>query len=176
VEDVELTPDKKDVLYTSNLDDVERRHIERAGGLQGFDPNTKPSRHRTLDPLLGKTIEWHPIMLADGKTIVCFGSSATSPAMPYRLTEKGREMIAASALPKDFPSDQLVTPETVTFKSEDGLEIHGQLFLPKYRAKDSLQRSYHGVPEFPDNPALIFVHGGPPRQMMARLPLHVLLP
>jgi dipeptidyl aminopeptidase/acylaminoacyl peptidase len=166
VEDVELTPDKKDVLYTSNLDDVERRHIERAGGLQGFDPNTKPSRHRTLDPLLGKTIEWHPIMLADGKTIVCFGSSATSPAMPYRLTEKGREMIAASALPKDFPSDQLVTPETVTFKSEDGLEIHGQLFLPKYRAKDSLQRSYHGVPEFPDNPALIFVHGGPPRQMM----------
>ena len=152
VEDVELTPDKKDVLYTSNLDDVERRHIERAGGLQGFDPNTKLSRHRTLEPLLGKTIEWHPIMLADGKTIICFGSSATSPAMPYRLTDKGREMIAASALPKDFPSDELVQPQTVTFKSEDGLEIHGQLFVPRSRAASA--------------PALIFVHGGPPRQMM----------
>ena len=152
VEDVELTPDKKDVLYTSNLDDVERRHIERAGGLQGFDPNTKPSRHRTLEPLLGKTIEWHPIMLADGKTIVCFGSSATSPAMPYYLTASGRKMIAANALPKDFPSDQLIEPQTVTFKSEDGLEIHGQLFVPRNHATSA--------------PALIFVHGGPPRQMM----------
>jgi dipeptidyl aminopeptidase/acylaminoacyl peptidase len=152
VEDVELTPDKKDILYTSNLDDVERRHVERAGGLQGFDPNTKLPRHRTLEPLLGKTIEWHPIMLADGKTIVCLGSSATSPAMPYRLTDKGREMIAASALPKDFPSDQLVEPQTVTFKSDDGLEIHGQLFVPRSHAQSA--------------PALIFVHGGPPRQMM----------
>jgi dipeptidyl aminopeptidase/acylaminoacyl peptidase len=152
VEDVELTPDKKDVLYTSNLDDPERRHIARSGGLQGFDPEKKLYRHRTLEPLLGKTIEWHPLMLADGKTIVCFGSSATSPAMPYRLTEKGREMIAASALPKDFPSDQLIEPETITFKSEDGLEIHGQLFVPRNHAASA--------------PALIFVHGGPPRQMM----------
>ena len=77
---------------------------------------------------------------------------ATSPAMPYRLTDKGREMIAASALPKDFPSDQLVEPQTVTFKSEDGLEIHGQLFVPSNHAASA--------------PALIFVHGGPPRQMM----------
>ena len=61
-------------------------------------------------------------------------------------------MIAASALPKDFPSDQLVEPQTVTFKSEDGLEIHGQLFVPRNHAQQA--------------PALIFVHGGPPRQMM----------
>jgi dipeptidyl aminopeptidase/acylaminoacyl peptidase len=100
----------------------------------------------------GATIEWHPLMLADGKTIVSFGSTATSPAMPYRITDKGRKMIAASALPKDFPSDQLVEPQTVTFKSEDGLEIHGQLFVPRNHAQQA--------------PALIFVHGGPPRQMM----------
>jgi dipeptidyl aminopeptidase/acylaminoacyl peptidase len=100
----------------------------------------------------GKTIEWHPVMLADGKTIVSFGSTATSPAMPYRITEKGREMIAADALPKDFPSAQLVEPQTVTFRSEDGLEIHGQLFVPRGRTQPG--------------PALIFAHGGPPRQMM----------
>ena len=60
-------------------------------------------------------------MLADGQTIVCFGSSATSPAMPYYLVPGDgpgglpyvRKMIAASALPKDFPSDQLVEPQTV---------------------------------------------------------------
>ena len=82
-----------------------------------------------------------PIMLADGKTIVCLGSSATSPAMPYYLVRGdgpegapfARKMIAASALAKDFPSDQLVEPQTVTFKSEDGLEIHGTLFVPRNR-------------------------------------------
>jgi dipeptidyl aminopeptidase/acylaminoacyl peptidase len=150
VEDVELTADRKSVLYTSNGNDIERRHISLTFP-QAFDSTDKTilaSRPLTS----GKTIEWHPLMLADGKTIICFGSTATSPAMPYRLTDKGREMIAASALPKDFPSDQLVEPQTVTFKSEDGLEIHGQLFVPRNHAQSA--------------PALIFVHGGPPRQMM----------
>ena len=152
VEDVELAPDHTSLFYTSNAGDVERRHIFKIM-LSWFDPVPKAGMVTThFNITSGKTIEWHPIMLADGKTIVCFGSTATSPAMPYRLTEKGREMIAASALPKDFPSDQLVEPQTVTFKSEDGLEIHGQLFVPRNHA--------------PSAPALIFVHGGPPRQMM----------
>jgi dipeptidyl aminopeptidase/acylaminoacyl peptidase len=150
VEDVELTADRKSVLYTSNGNDIERRHISLASP-QAFDSTDKTilaSRPLTS----GKTIEWHPLMLADGKTVVCFGSTATSPAMPYRLTDRGREMIAAGTLPKDFPSDQLVEPQTVTFKSEDGLEIHGQLFVPRNHTQSA--------------PALIFVHGGPPRQMM----------
>ena len=66
-------------------------------------------------------------------------------------------MIAASALPKDFPTEQLVEPKQVIFKSEDGLEIHGQLFVPRDRTQAKL---------VPPAPALIFVHGGPPRQMM----------
>jgi dipeptidyl aminopeptidase/acylaminoacyl peptidase len=151
VEDVELAPDKTAVLYTSNQNDEERRHIFKIPLGAAEIVNGKaigvnvPITH-------GATIEWHPLMLADGKTIVSFGSTATSPAMPYRITDKGRKMIAASALPKDFPSDQLVEPQTVTFKSEDGLEIHGQLFVPRNHAAQA--------------PALIFVHGGPPRQMM----------
>jgi dipeptidyl aminopeptidase/acylaminoacyl peptidase len=154
VEDVELSPDKTEILFTSNDDDVDRRHVwstlisetERVG--QSTIPMLIPPRPLTR----GKTIEWHSIMLADGKTIVCLGSTATSPAMPYYLNGKERKMIAAGALPKDFPSDQLVEPQTVTFKSEDGLEIHGQLFVPRNHAAQA--------------PALIFVHGGPPRQMM----------
>jgi len=150
VEDVELSPDRSEVLYTSNDGDTEHRHVS-ISILQDLNrANTLYLKHGPL--ISGKTIEWHPIMLADGKTIVCLGSSATSPAMPYRLTDKGREMIAAGALPKDFPSDQLVEPQTVTFNSEDGLQIHGQLFVPRSHAAST--------------PALIFVHGGPPRQMM----------
>jgi dipeptidyl aminopeptidase/acylaminoacyl peptidase len=149
VEDVEATPDSATILFTSNQDDVERRHIWKAA-LQTVGHNDRP-----VSLTHGATVEWHPVILADGKTIVCFGSSGTSPAMPYRLTDRGREMIAAEALPKDFPSQQLVEPKTVTFKSEDGLEIHGQLFLPHNINTANARR-----------PALIFVHGGPPRQML----------
>src|SRR5579864_162908 len=157
VEDVELASDHTSLFYTSNADDVERRHIFKIM-LSWFDPVPKAGMVTShFNITSGKTIEWHPLMLADGKTIVCFGSTATSPAMPYYLTTSGRKMIAASALPKDFPSDQLVEPQTVTFKSEDGLEIHAQLFVPRNRTEAKL---------VPPAPAVIFVHGGPPRQMM----------
>jgi dipeptidyl aminopeptidase/acylaminoacyl peptidase len=155
VEDVEATPDGAAILYTSNQGDIERRHIWAAR--LASDPGTSQKLIKPAPLTTGATVEWHPVMLADGKTIVCFGSSATSPAMPYRLTDKGREMIAAEALPRDFPSTQLVVPQTVTFKSEDGLEIHGQLFIP---------RSIGVAAVVKKRPALIFVHGGPSRQML----------
>lgn len=142
VEDVELVPDKSAVLYTSNQNDVDRRHIWRVAVAGGTSQAVTQ----------GKTIEWHPLLLGDGKTLVCLGSTATSPAMPYHLVGNGRQMIAANVLPKDFPSAQLVEPQQVTFRSEDGLEIHGQLFVPRNRPTSA--------------PALIFVHGGPVRQMV----------
>jgi dipeptidyl aminopeptidase/acylaminoacyl peptidase len=144
VEDVEFTPDLSAVLYTSNQNDADRRHIWRVN-VSGGTPQAVTQ---------GKTIEWQPHMLSDGKTVVCFGSSATTPAMPYRLTSSSREVIAGNILPQDFPSAQLVEPQQVTFRSEDGLEIHGQLFVP------------HNKPASGRAPALIFVHGGPVRQMV----------
>ena len=96
-------------------------------------------------------MEWTPLEIA-GK-VVCLGSTATSPAMPYVVTAQGREMIAKAVLPAEFPSAQLVTPKQVIFKAEDGWQIHGQLFEP---ASGSSTRG----------PALIFIHGGSIRQMM----------
>jgi dipeptidyl aminopeptidase/acylaminoacyl peptidase len=60
--------------------------------------------------------------------------------------------VAARRIPAGFPSTQLVTPQPVTFKSSDGLEIHAQLF--KTPGGDARR------------PALVYVHGGPPRQML----------
>ena len=57
--------------------------------------------------------------------------------MPYRLTSSGRELLAKNMIPADFPQAQLVTPKQVVFKSEDGLEIHGQLFTPKDQKRDA---------------------------------------
>ncbi|HLK31838.1 MAG TPA: prolyl oligopeptidase family serine peptidase, partial [Terriglobales bacterium] len=142
VEDVTIAPDHSTVLFTSNQNDVDRRHIWRVP-LDGSSAQRAVTR--------GETIEWSPVETPDG-TLVCLGSSATTPAMPYRVTSGGREMIASQALPADFPSGQLVAPRQVIFKSGDGLKIHGQLFVPRGRSTPG--------------PALLWTHGGPIRQML----------
>ncbi len=140
---VSLTADRKALLYASNENDVDRRHLWRVSVV---DPE-KP-----VALTHGASIEWSPVVTGDGRDVVFLGSSATRPAMPYRLTPRGPVMIAASALPADYPSAQFVTPRDVVFKSLDGLEIHGQLFVPRGHLSSS--------------PGLIFTHGGPFRQML----------
>ncbi len=142
VEDVALSADKRSILYTSNQNDVDRRHLWRVSATGG-EPEALTS---------GETIEWNPVEMSDGKTLLCLGSTATSPAMPYRVTTSGRELLGKNLIPADFPDAQLVTPKQVVFKSADGLDIHGQLFTPR----NQKQRG----------PALIFTHGGPIRQML----------
>jgi dipeptidyl aminopeptidase/acylaminoacyl peptidase len=140
VEDVTVSTDQRSVIFSSNQDDVDRRHLWRV--------SVEPGKLQQITK--GETIEWSPVEA--GGELACLGSSANLPAMPFHITGEAREMIAADALPKDFPSRQLVTPKQVIFKSEDGLEIHGQLFVPAGRSRPG--------------PALIFMHGGPIRQMM----------
>ena len=140
-EDVALSVDRASVIYSSNQDDVDRRHLWRVS----VEGGTSEALTR------GEAMEWAPLEVAG--TVVCLGSTATTPAMPYALTGKGREMIAKNALPADFPSAQLVTPKQAIFKAEDGSEIHGQLFEPKMSPSER-------------RPALIFIHGGSVRQMM----------
>jgi dipeptidyl aminopeptidase/acylaminoacyl peptidase len=62
--------------------------------------------------------------------------------------------MAPDALPGDFPSDQLVTPQPVMISAADGLRIHGQLFLPRDLRTGERR------------PAVIFFHGGSRRQML----------
>jgi dipeptidyl aminopeptidase/acylaminoacyl peptidase len=63
-----------------------------------------------------------------------------------------RKLLDTGALPADFPLSQLVTPQSVAFQASDGTTVHGQLFS----REDDLQQK----------PGVIFVHGGPPRQML----------
>jgi dipeptidyl aminopeptidase/acylaminoacyl peptidase len=48
---------------------------------------------------------------------------------------------------------ELVEPQQAIFKSADGLEIHGQLFLPAMQTDQK-------------KPSVIYMHGGPIRQML----------
>ena len=148
VEDVTLSADKSSVIYSSNQatshpEDVDRRHLWRVA-LSGGTPQQALTS--------GETIEWSPLETGDGKNILCLGSTATLSAMPYLVTARGREMIAEQAMPGDFPSASLVTPKQVIFRSDDGVTLHGQLFLP-HNASGKV-------------PGLVFMHGGPVRQMI----------
>ena len=102
VEEVTLSGDRKSILYTSNQNDVDRRHIWRVSATGG-DPQALTS---------GETIEWNPVGTSDGKNLLCLGSTATSPAMAYRVTASGRELIAKSLITA-LPEPPLVTPKQV---------------------------------------------------------------
>ncbi len=147
VEQWSFSADKRTVLFNSNCGDVDRRHLWSVSVIGG--------NHAQLTS--GGGIEWSPVALSDGTSYVYVGSQATSSARPLvaKLTSGSAPTpLAPETWPKDFPSDSLVTPQQAIFKSTDGLELHGQLFVPA-SLKSGERR-----------PALIFLHGGPIRQML----------
>jgi hypothetical protein len=93
-----------------------------------------------------------PIMLGSGR-IAGIGATAQRPPLPMVLEGSTPRWIAADRVPTDFPAAQLVTPTSVTYTASDGVRVHAQLFLPP---GDRAAR----------RPAIVYVHGGPPRQML----------
>ncbi len=137
--------DGRTMFYSTNATDIEKRHIwavPTAGGT--------PTRISTDDG-----VEVSPTPLASGKSLVVlyFG-----PAQPASIgivpAAGGATRIVYPTLPKDFPKAAHVTPEIVITHAPDGMEVHNQLFLPR-DLKAGERR-----------PAIVFVHGGPSRQML----------
>ena len=140
-----LSADGKTLYYCTNASDIERRHIwavPTAGGT--------PTRLST-----GDGIETSPQPLSSGKQVAVLYFDASTPASVGLVPASGgKARVIYPTLGSDFPKAQHVMPEIVLVKSPDGLEIHNQLFQPK-DLKPGERR-----------PAIIFVHGGPVRQMM----------
>ncbi|HWY42454.1 MAG TPA: prolyl oligopeptidase family serine peptidase [Candidatus Sulfotelmatobacter sp.] len=141
-----ITPDKKMIVFNSNCGDIDRRHLWSVG--------VDGSELRQWEK--SDTIKWGPIVLADGKTVAHIGSGPTAPArvLVTKWSEQASANKEAAGLSDSYPADKLVNPQQAIFKSGDGWEIHGQLFVPK-NLKAGEKR-----------PALIFIHGGPMRQML----------
>jgi N-acyl-D-aspartate/D-glutamate deacylase/dipeptidyl aminopeptidase/acylaminoacyl peptidase len=157
-EQMTMTPDRQHIVYSSNCQDVDRRHIWRMP-VKGGTPRIMGG---------GERIEWGPVITGDGLKMAFLHSSAQEPASVavtnfHEGSRETGEMLKAgdtimdigrSELPKDFPLNKLVTPKQVIFKAADGLEIHGQLFLPSNAGSGEKL------------PAVVFMHGGPIRQML----------
>jgi dipeptidyl-peptidase-4 len=146
VEDSFLSADGKILIFNSNSGDIDRRHL--------WSVSVTGGKLKSLTR--GEGIEWSPVLASDGKDLVFFCSTASQPAAPAVMGLKGKKkrLIAPEAIPAEFPGKDLVKPQQVIFKAPDGLEIHGQLFLPK------------GAKSGDKRPAAIFMHGGPIRQML----------
>lgn len=145
VEFVSLSPDRRTLIFASNQDDIDRRHL-------WSEPVTGDQPKRLTG---GEGIEWSPVMLHDGAAIALLHSDAQRPARPAVLAGGGEiRDLAPESLPADFPSAELVTPQQVIIPAADGLRVHAQLFLPK----DGVAGERH--------PAVIFMHGGSRREML----------
>jgi dipeptidyl-peptidase-4 len=134
------------MYYTTNAGDIERRHIWAVPS----DGGSPPVRIST-----GDGVETHPQPLASGKQVAVLYFGARTPASVALVpADGGAPRIIYPTLPRDFPTSAHVTPEIVKTRAEDGLEISNQLFLPR-DLKPGEKR-----------PAIVFVHGGPRRQML----------
>lgn len=139
----ELSRDRTQLVYSSNQGDLDTRHVWQLSVAAGHP------RQLTF----GDAVEDMPVISIDGNVFALRGE-ARVPLRPVAVRAGGMTDLAPQAIPADFPSADLVVPQLVTFRAADGMIIHGQLFVPKGRARPC--------------PALLFFHGGPTnRQMFA---------
>ena len=133
------------LYYSTNATDIERRHIW-AVPTSGGTPRRVSS---------GDGIETSPHPLASGTSLAVISFDAKTPAsIAIVPSAGGAPKRVFPTLAASFPTAAHVVPEIVKTKAADGLEISNTLFMPK------------GMKPGEKRPALIFVHGGPRRQMM----------
>jgi len=148
VEYISPSPDRKFLVYSANTgttkDDLERRHIF----------SVTPNGGKPVELTPGTGIEFAPVVTGDARSVAFLGGTVQQPMLPAVVEAAGGavKQLATSTIPAEFPGARFVTPKAVTFKATDGVEVHADLFEPPNATGK--------------HAAIVFVHGGPPRQMM----------
>jgi dipeptidyl aminopeptidase/acylaminoacyl peptidase len=147
VEHVSLSADRKTLVFDSNQNDIDRRHVWKIAF------NADASNYATEAVTSGEGIETQPVVASDD-TIAVLRSDVHFPIRAAVYANGHLVDLAPQAIPADFPAAKFVTPQKVIFTAADGLEIHGQLFIPA------------GIAPGERRPAMVFFHGGSQRQML----------
>ena len=144
VEHVAESQDGGSLVYAANTggakDDSERRHIFKVS-VEGGAPVALSS---------GATVDWTPAAASSAVAYITAGVSSPPKIALVGLAGEDRRNVTSN-IDSAAPATRMVEPRAVTFTAPDGLTVHGQLF----------QAGGGG-----DKPGVIFVHGGPPRQML----------
>ncbi len=147
-EHIQLSADGKSLVFAANAGsdplDIDRRHVAKV--------SVNQADMKVMTP--GAGLEWFPVLTGDGQTLAFVGATAQRPPLPCVMPVNGGaiKLLATESLPASYPAAELVTPKQVVFKSSDGVTVHCQLF-----------EKAGGLAK---KPAIIYVHGGPPRQML----------
>jgi len=150
-EHIQLSPDKKYLTFSANTGnnklDIERRHVTKV--------SVEKADLQVLTP--GSGLEWAPVFTADGSTVAFISATAQQSPLPAIMKLSGGDknkiqLLGEELVPAEFPKEKLVTPKQVIFTAPDGVVVHADLFLPE---GGNIK-----------NPAIVYVHGGPPRQML----------
>lgn len=146
-----LSRDGRTLFFSSNCQagsdlDIDLRHLWKNDTRGG-----KP-----VNLTRGAAIETHPVQIGASDTLAFRIAGTRYPTGVSVIDTSGRNQgkVFPESLPDNYPSREMVEPRQVIFEASDGVKVHGQLFLPE-NAKAGDER-----------PALIFMHGGPIRQML----------
>jgi dipeptidyl aminopeptidase/acylaminoacyl peptidase len=138
-----LSTDGRTLYYATNAGDIERRHIWAV-----------PTSGGTPRQVSRGAIETNPAPLPSGRLALLHFDAKQPASVGIVPQGGGATRLVFPDLPADFPAAAHVVPEIVKTKAADGLEISNQLFLPA------------GLRPGEKRPAMVFVHGGPVRQML----------
>lgn len=141
--DAALSRDGATLYYSTNATNIEKRHIWAVPVGGGT-----PTRISTDDG-----VETFPLPLSNRVAVLYFNAAQPASVGLVPLSG-GATKVIFPKLATDFPVAAHVTPQVVIVRSPDSLEIHNQLFLPPDLRPGERR------------PAMIFVHGGPVRQML----------
>jgi dipeptidyl aminopeptidase/acylaminoacyl peptidase len=145
VEFISVSKDGRTLFYCTNAGDIDRRHIWRVPTAGG----------EAKQITSGEEIETYPAALASGRQVALLTAAARRPqSVGIVPADGGAVKVVFPTLPSTFPVNAHVVPTNVTLTAEDGIKFNNQLFVPK-DLKPGERR-----------PAVIFVHGGPVRQML----------
>ena len=139
VETAAVSLDHGQIVYATNIGDLERRHIA-AVSFAGGVPMQLTS---------GASSQWTPVATASGSVAYIEAGWAKPADVIWQDPARHITAVGPAAAPS-FPMARMVQPRAVSFHGTDGGTAYGQLFVP---AK-------------PNGCGVVFVHGGIKRQML----------
>ena len=139
----DLTPGAFEVeTYLLGADGRSLLYAANVGDLNRRHSGVAPSPAAPVSVTAGGGIESSPTLAGNALAVI----APTSPARPSGPRRPGAAAAQARRCRAEF-----VAPEPVLFRAADGVEVHAMLFRAAGPGR---------------HPALVYVHGGPRRQMM----------
>jgi dipeptidyl aminopeptidase/acylaminoacyl peptidase len=145
VEHVACAVNGRDVFFSGNFGDIDRRHLWRV---------STSGHEKPVALTKGEKIEVSPVPVAGGAVVYLRSSFNEKEHAAIWLKNGESKDLAPGAIPSAFPKNQLVKPQPVMITAADGMQIHAQLFLPPSSSSETR------------HPAVVFFHGGSRRQML----------